>query len=290
MKTWEELTISDNFIFQNVMEDPAICKEFLEKLLKVEVRNINYVELEKFFNVEMEGKAIRLDVYAEDAGTSVYDIEMQTTKSPHDSLPKRTLYYQALIVANQIKKGRDYQDLKKTFIIFVCTFDPFGEGRRIYTFKNICLESPSLRLANGSTTIFLNAKGINGEVDKDIQDLLEFINGKQAQGDFVKRIATKVGEVKSNDRLKVRYMSWYAEEMRIKRLARIEGREEGREEGRAEGRVEGREEGRTEVRLEMIKNLLSENAPLDLISKVSGWTKEKILEIAQSKDVIVEKN
>ena len=290
MKTWEELTISDNFIFQNVMEDPAICKEFLEKLLKVEVRNINYVELEKFFNVEMEGKAIRLDVYAEDAGTSVYDIEMQTTKSPHDSLPKRTLYYQALIVANQIKRGSDYQDLKKTFIIFVCTFDPFGEGRRIYTFKNICLESPSLRLANGSTTIFLNAKGINGEVDKDIQDLLEFINGKKAQGDFVKRIATKVGEVKSNDRLKVRYMSWYAEEMRIKRLARIEGREEGREEGRAEGRVEGREEGRTEVRLEMIKNLLSENAPLDLISKVSGWTKEKILEIAQSKDVIVEKN
>ena len=286
MKTWEELTISDNFIFQNVMEDPAICKEFLEKLLKVEVRNINYVELEKFFNVEMEGKAIRLDVYAEDAGTSVYDIEMQTTKSPHDSLPKRTLYYQALIVANQIKRGSDYQDLKKTFIIFVCTFDPFGEGRRIYTFKNICLESPSLRLANGSTTIFLNAKGINGEVDKDIQDMLEFINGKKAQGDFVKRIATKVGEVKSNDRLKVRYMSWYAEEMRIKRLARIEGREEGR----AEGRVEGREEGRTEVRLEMIKNLLSENAPLDLISKVSGWTKEKILEIAQSKDVIVEKN
>lgn len=146
----------------------------------------------------MEGKAIRLDVYAEDEENSVYDIEMQTTKSPNDSLPKRTLYYQALIVANQIKKGKDYQNLKKTFIIFVCTFDPFGEGRRIYTFKNLCLESPNLELANGATTIFLNAKGINGDAHSDIKNLLEFINGKKAQGDFTKRIETKVEDVKSN--------------------------------------------------------------------------------------------
>ena len=274
MVKWEDLTISDNFIFQHVMEDAPICKEFLEKLLSIEIKNISYVELEKFFNLEMEGKAIRLDVYAEDEENSVYDIEMQTTKSPNDSLPKRTLYYQALIVANQIKKGKDYQNLKKTFIIFVCTFDPFGEGRRIYTFKNLCLESPNLELANGATTIFLNAKGINGDIHSDIKHLLEFINGKKANGDFTRRIETKVEDVKRNDKMRVRYMSWYAEEMRIKRIAH----------------AEGLAEGETKKALEMIRNLLSESASIDLISKVSGWTKEKIIELAKKEKIKVVEN
>ncbi|MBQ9487900.1 MAG: Rpn family recombination-promoting nuclease/putative transposase [Selenomonadaceae bacterium] len=270
MKTWEELTLSDNFIFQNVMQDPEICKEFLEKLLNISIRNIAYVDLEKIFDVGIESKGIRLDVYVEDDKNSVYDIEMQTTNSPADSLPKRTLYYQSLIVANQIKKGQDYQDLKKTFIIFVCTFDPFGAGRRVYTFKDLCLESRDLELANGSTTIFLNAKGINGDVHKDIEYLLELINGQKAQGDFTKRVETRVDEVKNNDKMKVSYMSWYAEEMRIKRLAQIEGREEGK--------------------LDMIKNLLSVKTPIEFIVKASGWTKEKILEIAQSENIAYENN
>ena len=282
MKTWDELTISDNFIFQNVMEDPAICKEFLEKLLNITIKNIAYVDLEKIFDVGIESKGIRLDVYVEDDKNTVYDIEMQTTNNPADSLPKRTLYYQSLIVANQIKKGQDYQSLKKTFIIFVCTFDPFGEGRRIYTFKNLCLESRDLELANESTTIFLNSKGISGDVHSDIKYLLELISGKKAQGDFTKRIETRVNEVKNNDKMKVRYMSWYAEEMRIKRLARIEGH--------AEGHAEGLAEGRTEAKLDMIKNLLSVKTPIEFIVKASGWTKEKILEIAQSENIAYEKN
>ena len=36
LKKFEELTISDNFMFQKVMQVADICKEFIEKLLHIE--------------------------------------------------------------------------------------------------------------------------------------------------------------------------------------------------------------------------------------------------------------
>ena len=50
---------------------------------------------------------------------------------------------------------------------------------------------------------------------------------------------------------------------------------EGKEKGKAEGLVEGK----NEARCEMAKNMLHDNAPVDLISKYTGLTKEQILKL-----------
>ena len=42
IKGWEELTISDNFLFQKVMQNPRLCKRLIEKLLGIKVKNITY--------------------------------------------------------------------------------------------------------------------------------------------------------------------------------------------------------------------------------------------------------
>ena len=47
--------------------------------------------------------------------------------------------------------------------------------------------------------------------------------------------------------------------------------------GIEKGRAEGRDEGKTEMILEMLK----ENQPLDFISRISKYSKEKINEIAR---------
>ena len=57
---------------------------------------------------------------------------------------------------------------------------------------------------------------------------------------------------------------------------------QGIEKGRAEGRAEGRDEGKTEIVLEMLK----ENQPLDFISRVSKYSKEKIAEIGRLHGVL----
>ncbi len=54
-----------------------------------------------------------------------------------------------------ISKGEDYDRLKKSFVIFICTFDPFGKGRHLYTFGNRCNEDVSLVLGDETSKVFL---------------------------------------------------------------------------------------------------------------------------------------
>ena len=42
------------------------------------------------------------------------------------NIEKRTRYYQSLIDIDQLEKNMDYRKLKESYIIFICTFDPFG--------------------------------------------------------------------------------------------------------------------------------------------------------------------
>ncbi len=46
-KTVDELTFTDNGMFQEVLRDPEICTELVERLLHVRVKRIEYPELEK---------------------------------------------------------------------------------------------------------------------------------------------------------------------------------------------------------------------------------------------------
>ena len=227
IKEWEELTIRDNFLFQKVMKNPHICKRLIEKLLNIKVKSITYPEAEKTMTSGFAGKDIRLDLYVETDKGTVMDIEMQTTEGRAGWLPKRTRYYQSMIDINVLMKGDDYTELKTSFVIFICTFDPFGEGRLVYTFRNRCVEREGLELGDGATKIFLNTKGTVGEVDEDIKKFLAYVEGHAAEGDFTRDIAEEVEKVKLHKETRLEYMTLSMELKEQKR----EGREEGLKDG-----------------------------------------------------------
>ena len=83
-----------------------------------------------------DSKSVRLDVYVEDEKNTVYNIEMQATSDKF--LPLRIRYYHDMIDLNIIDKGELYSELKRSFVIFICTYDPFGKDRYIYTFDRSC--------------------------------------------------------------------------------------------------------------------------------------------------------
>ena len=145
-KSWEDLTIQDNFIFGKSMEtSPKICKWLLEKILHIKVKELAYPEREKPIDVRRDSKGIRLDVFVREVdGEYSFDLEMQVIG--HDDLPKRIRYYQGLIDMDAMDKGQFYWMLGKTVIIFICTFDYFGQGRHIYTFHPRCDEDTTLQL------------------------------------------------------------------------------------------------------------------------------------------------
>ena len=137
---WEELSISNDFLFGKVMQDPELCKELLQRILSdLKIDRVEYPELQKRIDVDTDAHSVRLDVYVKDEKETVYDIEMQVSNTKE--LPKRSRYYQGMIDLQLIDRGQHYKKLNRSYIIFICPFDLYGKGRHIYTFENISVKN-----------------------------------------------------------------------------------------------------------------------------------------------------
>ena len=77
-KEWNEIGISNDFLFGKVMRDPELCRELLEVILNVPIERVEYPEEQKTIDIAQDARSVRLDVYVADGNNTVYDIEMQT--------------------------------------------------------------------------------------------------------------------------------------------------------------------------------------------------------------------
>ena len=219
---WEELQISNDFIFGKIMQNPGLCKELLQRILPdLKIDRIEYPETQKAIRPDIDAKSVRLDVYVEDGRGTVYDIEMQVATSK--SLPKRTRYYQSLLDMQMIDKGEPYKRLKPSYIIFICPFDQFGIGRHIYTFENTCKEDKGIPLGDGTTKIFLNAKGTMDDVRPELKAFLDYVAGKKPADPFVDELEEAVKNARKNREWRHEYMTLLMRDQENKEIGKAEG-------------------------------------------------------------------
>ncbi len=58
---WEQLGISNDFIFGKIMQDPGLCKELLQRILPdLEIDHVEYPELQKGIRPDVDAKSVRL--------------------------------------------------------------------------------------------------------------------------------------------------------------------------------------------------------------------------------------
>ena len=199
-KSVDEVDIRDDFMFSYVMRNPAICTQLLEYLLpECKIARIKYIdwdtdetaeeerhmpkmrlakpEMQKAFFGAAGKRGVRLDAYLDD-GKSIYNIELQT--SEHIALPQRARLYQAHIDANQLEKGQYYDSMRPSYVIFICTFDPFGKSLYRYSFRNVCREDGTLELRDEAYKLFFNTKGTRGEIASTLREMLTYINNPGA--------------------------------------------------------------------------------------------------------------
>ena len=112
---------------------------------------------------------------------------------------------------------------KGSYIIFICTFDPFGGSRYIYHFENLCREDPAIRLKDGTEKVFLNTKGTRDDVGEDLRRLLEYFESMVPRDAYTRELEDAVAEAREHTEWRREYMKLEAWEQRI----RWEGRSEG---------------------------------------------------------------
>ena len=50
-KAYEDLELQDDFMFGKIMQDPKYCKPFLETILGIKIRRVEYPESQKTIDV-----------------------------------------------------------------------------------------------------------------------------------------------------------------------------------------------------------------------------------------------
>ena len=263
-KPFDELSIQDNFIFEKVMREKSICKELLERVLEISIRDIAYIETEKTMESGLDEKGIRLDVYVNDDKGTVYNIEMQTYKNMPE-LIKRSRFYHSAIDHYSMEKGADYMTLNDCFVIFICTFPIFSGKRHKYTYTKKCTEEMGRELGDGLTTIFLSTKAEMDDVSEVLLNFLDYVDGRPPADGLVQQMDEVVHIVKQSKEWRGEYMKL---EMDRKKYWR---------EGKEEGKLEGKEEGRLEVIVGMFREKLS----VEMIARITNMSVEQVIKIGK---------
>lgn len=269
IKDWQDLTIQDDYMFKLIMSRKRICKKMLEKILRISIDDLVYIEDEKSMKASYDSKGVRLDVYVKDDKHTVYNIEMQVRKPENEGLYKRTRYYQSMIDGDLLKAGVDYDELNPTYVIFICPFEPFHEGRHMYTFRNYCTEDKDIELQDGTVKLFLNTKGTMDDVEPDVKAFLEYVDGVMSPDDFVQEIDEAIRNVKMQESERVRYMTYT---LKLKEERKI-----GHETGFREGMEKGLQKGKLETALKMLRNGIS----MEIVLKCTNLPPSAIKEAAE---------
>ena len=265
-KSFDDLTIADDFMFCKVMQNEGICKQFLEMILADKIGKIAYLSPQNTVAAGIEAKSVRLDILVKDEAGKSYDVEMQVANE--HNIPKRMRYYQAAIDIAFLDKGSHYKTLNDSYIIFVCLFDAIGKDRPLYTFENICLEDGKTPLHDGTKKVIINTEAFRNAANKELKGFLEYVKTGTVNTEYTGRIETMIQAVKNNEqaRQEYRFMSGFE----------MDAREEGRLEGRREGEAKGFSDGSRQKALETAKNFKRLGFDIAKIAEGTGLSVEEI--------------
>lgn len=225
---WENLGLSNDFLFGKVMRDVELCQELIHRILPdIEIGGIRFPEAQKTIQDGIDTRGVRFDLYVKSDNGRVYDVEMQAVR--RGNLPKRTRGYHILIGIDAMNREtmRTYNDLPAAFVIFICPFDPFGRGRHIYTFRNLCIEDRGLELGDEAITIFLNARGTLDDVPLGLRAFLDLVLGKSSNDPFVQKLERALERARKNSEWRREYMMLFMRDQEKLEEGRVEGRREG---------------------------------------------------------------
>lgn len=262
-KTIEELNLLDDFLFYEVVSGEKgedFCKLLIHAVCGRDVGKICIHPQNVIQGTDTGNHGIRMDLYVDEEGRHLYDIEPDKYTSKGE-LPKRTRYYRALLDGRLLDTSEDFKSLPEMWTIFILPHDPFGRNRMRYTVKNHILEEPDEPYEDGAVSLFLYTKG-QCDGNEELSQLLHYIEDsteEKAMTQELKELHKYVMAIKKKREVGVRYMkSWELERM---------------------WKEEARKEGSLEAKQQFILELLGElgDIPDTLREKISCESQADIL-------------
>ena len=261
---WENATIANNFIFYKVMRNnPDVCKELLEILLEIKIDHIE-MRQEEEVAIDYGKKGIRLDVYAV-GETESFDLEMQATDT--GELPERARYYQGILDVDELNSGKDYSELKTSYVIFICIPDVFKRGRAKYRFENLCVDDTGLKFNDRTYKLFFIAENYDKILNAEQKGVLKMIMNNESTTKFSDKVSGLVEDAKHNAYWRKQFLE-YEIQQRLQFNA-------GKKEGFEEGKIQGAEQ----KAIEDAKRALNMHLTIEQAAEITGLSIEQVKEL-----------
>jgi predicted transposase/invertase (TIGR01784 family) len=296
------LCIMDDLVFKTMLSsNTEDSREALRSLLSAcTQREISAVQVtnNELIPVHLDAKASRLDVHVTFNDGEVADLEMQIDKSA-DDLRARAVFYTAMLLSTQSRKGHSYREIKRVYQIFFLNCTLFHHSNKLPRRYFYMEEKEHDRLTEATEIIFYEMTKLEQKV-RDIQAGKLDINNlpedekwciyfryrhEEQTAELIKKLYRKeegimraekaVAGIDRNYLKAIRKMGEIKNSM-DRAQERYEARREGRAEGLLEGRAEGLQEGLQEKSLEIARKMKNAGRPLSEITEFTGLATEAI--------------
>lgn len=271
----EKLSIKNDFVFKKLFSkkgNEAYLIQFLSDLLLLDIKCIDIkhdVALER--NIEDEKIGI-LDIKATLNNNTYIDIEMQM--GDEKNVVKRSTYYAAKMMSEQLQKGEKYKEIKPVIVIFIMNFNYFPFEEHINKTRTVLNNHIEYELSNDMVYYYIELPKFR-EKESNLKDItpqwLTFIDGENKKelervmkdNNLIKE-ADKELDILSGDE-DVRRMA----ELRQKYVIEMAS-------AKSDGYDEGLAKGEENKAIEIAKNMLKEKIDIDVICKVTKLDRELI--------------
>ena len=263
--------IDDDFMticFDGYIEGAELL---LKIILERDDLKVSEVKAQKVLK-NIQGRDLRLDIYATDAEGKKYDIEIQ--RADKGAEPKRARYNSALLDANALKSNDDFDKLRDAYVIFITENDVMGRGQDVYSYLRI-EETNGDRLRDGTHIIYVNGAA---QSTTDIGKLMHDMRCRDAAEMYFEILKKRVSQFKNSEEGR-RIMCKAVEEFAERRAA--ESKAEGIAEGKREGIAEGKREGKRESMLATAKRMLKDG--ILALKDVARYTGLSLAQVTQLK-------
>lgn len=87
------------------------------------------------------------------------------------------MYYAMNLNRFTLKTGQSYDQLKSSYVVFLCTFDPYDQGESVYDFGYFDKRTKKIEFKTGTHVKVFHSKGNNHDLNQKMIDFLDYMNG-----------------------------------------------------------------------------------------------------------------
>ena len=256
-----ELILMDDIFMRVVLKDVKCTEFILQTILEKPELKVKSQSIQSDLK-NLEGRSLVLDCLCTDKEGTIYNIELQ-----NDSLgasPKRARYHSGLIDMNISKKGKSFDYLPESYVIFICGRDVLKGDKQIYHISRIIKESGE-EFPDQTNIIYLNtSKSSSNDLGKLIEDFYT-VDPKKMHSKILAKRVSKLKIAENLEKGDEKAMTTYYD--RLKKQWKKEGTEEGMAKGMAKGLAEGLE--KSEDIMAKLMGILVEEGRIDDLAKAS---------------------